>query len=77
MDIDRPTALCCVAGATTVTSANGASALYAAQSPADVIPSSFVSRILRFILAYRGGRPEPKTCPIVRVMCWAINHILE
>ena len=35
MEIDRPTALCCVAGATMVTSTISESASYAAQSPFD------------------------------------------
>ena len=49
IDIERPTALCWVEGAAIVTSAMGDNASYAAQSPADVIPSSFVRRIRGFI----------------------------
>ena len=49
IEIDLPTALCWVAGATTVISAIGASASYAAQRPTELTPSSLVSRIEGFI----------------------------
>jgi hypothetical protein len=49
IEIDLPTALCWVAGATTVISATGLSASYAAQSPMELTPSSLVSRIDGFI----------------------------
>jgi hypothetical protein len=55
IDIERPTALCWVDGAAIVTSATGDNASYAAQSPADVMPSSFVRRIRGFITNPIGG----------------------
>jgi hypothetical protein len=55
IDIERPTALCWVEGAAIVTSATGDNASYAAQRPADVIPSSFVRRIRGFITDPVGG----------------------
>ncbi len=57
MEIDLPTALCWVAGATTVTSAMGFSASYAAQSPIELTPSSLVSRIEGFMSTSYYTRP--------------------
>jgi hypothetical protein len=50
MEMDLPTALCWVAGATTVTWAMGERASYAAQRPAELMPSSFVSRTRGFMV---------------------------
>ncbi len=52
IEIDRPTALCWVAGATTVTWAMGERASYAAHNPAELIPSSLVSRIRGFMVTF-------------------------
>jgi hypothetical protein len=52
IEIERPTALCWVAGATTVMSAMGESASYAAHIPREFTPSSLVSRIVGLITRY-------------------------
>src|SRR5208337_1641619 len=54
IEIDLPTALCWVAGATTVTSAMGTRASYAAQSPTELTPSSLVSRMEGLICIVSG-----------------------